>query len=168
MNSSLRIWLTIALTVLIPSISHAQKWDFKGLELGGKSSVADLEQKYNLKCAPVASPGSGQYCRGTTTLMNWPAALDVNLDANDYVFKISVPYKGDPLKQRDARNAMIEKFGQPTRTSGADLEWTRKTTKSFWKVSFGPDYFEMSVYRLDRPLPSNPATTIDPKSKKDL
>ena len=168
MNVAYRAWIAVAIFVIVPSTAWAQKWEFKGLELGAKSSVADLEQRFGLKCAPVTSPGSGQYCQGRTTLLEWPAELKVNLDANDYVSRISVPYKGNPLKQWDARKAMIEKFGPPTKKSGAYHEWTRKTNKSFWKISFDPDKLEMSVYHLDKPFPANPAMTVDPKAKKDL
>ena len=168
MNIGCRTWIAVAVFVITPSTAWAQKWEFKGLELGAKSSVADLENRFNLKCVPVAAPGSGQYCRGRTTFFEWPAELNVNLDANDYVFKISVPYKGDPLKQWDARKAMIEKFGPPTKKSGAYHEWAKKTAKSFWKIAFDPDKLEMSVYRIDQPRPSNPAMTVNPKAKKDL
>jgi hypothetical protein len=168
MNCGCRTRIFIASLVIAPSAVWAQKWEFKGLELGAKSSISDLEKRFNLKCAPVAAPGSGQYCRGRTTLMEWPAELNVNLDADDFVFKISVPYKGDPLKQWDARKAMIEKFGQPTKKSGAYHEWVRKTNKSFWKIAFDPDKLEMSVYQTDKPRPSNPAMTVDPKAKKDI
>lgn len=168
MNALFRKCITFAVIVIGPSTAWAQKWEFKGLELGAKSSVADLEQRFNLKCAPVAAPGAGQFCRGSTTLLGWPAELKVNLDANDYVFKIWVPYKGDPLKQFDAPKAMIAKFGPPTKKSGAAYEWTRKTRLSFWKIFFDPDKLEMSVYRLDKPFPSNPAMTVEPKAKKDL
>lgn len=158
-------WIVVGLLVVNSEVTWAKNWDFKGLELGKKSSVAELEKNYSLKCQPVVT---GQYCHGTTTLLDWPAELNVNLDVNDFVFKISVPYQGDPLKQFDSPKAIIAKYGQPTKKSGVAYEWIKRTNISFWKIFFDPSKLELSVYRMDKPLPSNPAMTVNPKAKTDL
>lgn len=166
--SNLAKSLAAGLLVVGATAALAEKWDFKGLELGSKSSVGDLQQRFNLKCVAVSPPGVGQFCQGRTTLLDWPAELKVNLDADDYVFKISVQYRGDPLKQFDAPKAMIAKYGPPSKKSGAAYEWTRRTQRSYWKIFFDPSKLELSVYRLDKPLSSNPAMTLNPKAKTDL
>ena len=62
----------------------------------------------------------------------------------------------------------LAQYGQPTSKSGVAYEWIRRTNISFWKIFFDPSKLELSVYRIDKPPPSNPAMTINQKAKTDL
>jgi hypothetical protein len=116
-----RVAAVMSLCVL-PIVSAAQDFEFKGVVVGAKVATADIEQRLGIKCA---TSGGDQSCSGQTTMMSLPAEVHVDLLAGS-VARMDVFYERFLFDAAD--KALKEKYGQP---------YVRKNTMVVWRNTRG-------------------------------
>ena len=146
--------------------AHAQTFEFKGLVLGAKSSIQDLEAMHGLKCEERRRSQYGIPCSARTTLFGKDGSLEVNLSNENVITRIYVQHQSDILKFKDMRKTFYEKFGRSQSQSAYSDEWRKAVGKveQQW-VRLTPEILEMRIVRMDSP--KNPAFLLNKKDRKD-
>lgn len=157
----------LACSFLGTSVSvHAQTFEFKGLVLGVKSSIQDLEAMHGLKCEERRRSQYGIPCSARTTLFGKDGRLDVNLSNENVITRIYVRHQSDILKFKDMRQTFYEMFGRSQSQSAYSDEWRKglgKLEQPWMRLT--PEILEMRIVRKDSP--KTPAFLLNKKDRND-
>jgi hypothetical protein len=110
----------LALLYLLPALSLAQSFDFKGIALGARPPTAEIERQLGIKCSK--SDGD-QACYGTSTMMSLPATVSVDILAGS-VARMDVFF--NRILFDEAAKSLKEKYGRPFRQQSAMIVWRNK------------------------------------------
>lgn len=113
-------FLIIVLINLLPGLSLAQSFDFKGVVLGARTPISVIEQKLGIKCN---RPDGDQACAGNSTMMSLPAKVYVDLLAGS-IARMDITF--DPLLFDEAAKSLSQRYGQPFRQRASMFVWRNK------------------------------------------
>jgi len=109
--------LLLALTV-VAYAPEALAFDFKGVRVGAKSTVAEVQERLGISCG--VGYADKQVCNGHVTVADEPATINLLLAPSGLVQRISLQLSSEPFEQVAA--ALVQKLGPPTHVSQGTLQ----------------------------------------------
>nr|MDP2192029.1 hypothetical protein [Rhodoferax sp.] len=97
--------------LLLLVTTNAYSFEFKGVRVGAKSSVAEVQERLGVACG--VGHADMQVCNGHVTVAEEPATVNLVLSPTGIVQRISLRLSSDPFEQVAA--ALAEKYGRPSR-----------------------------------------------------
>ena len=93
-------------------------YDFKGLHMGAPTSAEDVLDKLNIVCGEGVE--SSLVCNGMTTVADVDAQANIVIDASGKLQRVALTFHAAYFA--GALDALVAKFGKPTRTLRVPLQ----------------------------------------------
>lgn len=97
--------------ILIAAALDSHAFDFKGVRVGAKATVAEVQERLGISCG--VGHADMQVCNGQSTVADEPGTINVVISPSGVVERIRLDLSPEPFEQVAA--ALTQKFGTPSR-----------------------------------------------------
>lgn len=122
----MRFWGFLVLLAVVGSAaladesSPARVFDFKGVVIGGPTTLKEIQEKLGVRCVGDWGGAFSYVCNGSTTIAQENAYLNLVVNAQHVVQRIALHF--DSRSFEVIERELIRKFGQPVETERHALQ----------------------------------------------